>query len=154
MPTIAIELVEIEANTTPLNDEYIAHRLGLIPLVSTRVHDMKTIYEATEDDDWTDIEFALNVLCTGDETMSVTSDDLQPLDPQNNGTSEGGGAIGMAVLVSVRRWTVRLQVKSPATAEGHLTGSRNPLLPLLKNTLLNNQHTQRCFPLGTARGGS
>lgn len=90
VPTIAIELVEIEANTTPLNDEYIAHRLGLIPLVSTRVHDMKTIYEATEDDDWTDIEFALNVLCTGDETMSVTSDDLQPLDPQNNGMSGRG----------------------------------------------------------------
>lgn len=94
VPTIAIELVEIEANTTPLNDEYIAHRLGLIPLVSTRVHDMKTIYEATEDDDWTDIEFALNVLCTGDETMSVTSDDLQPLDPQNNGAKGGEGRLG------------------------------------------------------------
>lgn len=63
MPTIAIELVEIESNTTVLNDEYIAHRLGLVPFVSSRVHDMKTIYEATEDDDWTDVEFTLNVRC-------------------------------------------------------------------------------------------
>lgn len=65
VPTIAIELVEIESNTTVLNDEFIAHRLGLVPLTSTRVHDMKTIYEATEDDDWTDVEFTLNVRCGG-----------------------------------------------------------------------------------------
>lgn len=28
VPTVAIELVEVEINTTVLNDEFLAHRLG------------------------------------------------------------------------------------------------------------------------------
>lgn len=32
VPTMAVDLVEFHENTTVLNDEYIAHRLGLIPI--------------------------------------------------------------------------------------------------------------------------
>jgi DNA-directed RNA polymerase II subunit RPB3 len=80
VPTIAIDLVEIENNTTVLNDEFLAHRLGLVPLLSTKANIMKRPFEATEDDDLVDITFTLDVKCTTDQTLSVTTNDLQ-LDP-------------------------------------------------------------------------
>lgn len=81
VPTIAVDLVEIEENSTVLNDEFIAHRLGLIPLVSSRVGEMKSPFETEEDDDFTDVEFNIDVTCTTDDTLEVTSNDFQ-LDPR------------------------------------------------------------------------
>ena len=37
IPTMAIDLVNIYINSSPIHDEYIAHRLGMIPLVSSNV---------------------------------------------------------------------------------------------------------------------
>jgi len=37
VPTMAIDLVNMEVNTSPLFDEFVAHRLGLIPLSSHEV---------------------------------------------------------------------------------------------------------------------
>lgn len=77
VPTIAIDLVEIENNTTVLNDEFLAHRLGLIPLKSDLAWRMKQPYEATGDEDEiTDVVLSLNVKCTAEGTQFITSNDL------------------------------------------------------------------------------
>lgn len=39
IPTMAFDLVEVKENTGALHDEFIAHRIGLIPLVSQNVND-------------------------------------------------------------------------------------------------------------------
>ena len=40
--TMAIEIVEVEENTSALNDEFIAHRIGLVPLNSVNVDKFET----------------------------------------------------------------------------------------------------------------
>jgi DNA-directed RNA polymerase II subunit RPB3 len=42
VPTFAFEDVEFQQNTSPLPDEFIAHRIGLCPLVSEQVDKFKT----------------------------------------------------------------------------------------------------------------
>jgi len=36
IPTIAIDKIELETNTSPMNDEFLAHRIGLIPILSEK----------------------------------------------------------------------------------------------------------------------
>ncbi|KAK3072945.1 RNA polymerase II subunit 3 [Teratosphaeriaceae sp. CCFEE 6253] len=40
IPTIAIDLVEVESNTSVLADEFLAHRMGLVPLSTRDVDEM------------------------------------------------------------------------------------------------------------------
>jgi DNA-directed RNA polymerase II subunit RPB3 len=81
VPTVAIDLVEFEDNTTVLNDEFIAHRLGLIPLASARAASMKHPYEVYERPEEAEVAFTLDVRCTEDgRTMEITDLDLIPED--------------------------------------------------------------------------
>ena len=62
--------------------QFIAHRLGLIPLLSHKAREMIFPYQ---DDSAVDalaaITLTLDVRCTGDDPVLVTSDDLQSEDP-------------------------------------------------------------------------
>jgi len=49
VPTMAIDQVEITQNTSAVHDEYLAHRCGLIPLISNDVDEYKLLQECTCD---------------------------------------------------------------------------------------------------------
>ncbi|GLT98231.1 hypothetical protein SLE2022_204500 [Rubroshorea leprosula] len=85
VPTIAIHLVEIEVNSSVLNDDFIAHRLGLIPLRSERAMSMRSWLDcdACAGDGQCEscsVEFHLRAKCMTDQTLDVTSKDLYSSD--------------------------------------------------------------------------
>ena len=86
IPTMAIDLVEVETNTSVLADEFIAHRLGLIPLNSKQIEDV--LYTRDCDCDQycenCSITLSLRARCTGDEIMRVYARDLVVAEPRPN----------------------------------------------------------------------
>jgi DNA-directed RNA polymerase II subunit RPB3 len=77
VPTFAIDLVEVVENSTVLCDEFIAHRVGLIPLASEKAFHTCLPHEYEGDQD-TEVEFRieLQAKCGTDQTQDVTSNDL------------------------------------------------------------------------------
>ncbi|CAE6438915.1 unnamed protein product [Rhizoctonia solani] len=76
LPTIAIDLVEIESNTTVLPDEFLAHRLGMVPLDCTCISRCK----------YCSVELYLNVSSTN-QPVDITSNNLDIV-------PSGGGEFG------------------------------------------------------------
>lgn len=79
VPTVAIDVVEVETNTSVLPDEFLAHRLGMIPLISKNC-DTDMVYARDCDCEGgcsrCNITLSLHAKCTGDEIMKVYARDL------------------------------------------------------------------------------
>lgn len=78
IPTIAIDIVEVEANTSVLADEFICHRLGLIPLNSKNIDDMNYTRECDCESycENCSVTLTLYAKCTTDDIMKVYARDL------------------------------------------------------------------------------
>ncbi|KAL8736471.1 MAG: hypothetical protein Q9166_000263 [cf. Caloplaca sp. 2 TL-2023] len=98
VPTIAIDLVEVQANTSSLADEFIAHRLGLIPLNSKNVDDVSYTRDCEYCEQYCEhcsVTLDLHARCTGDEIMKVYARDLVVSEPRPNEW------VGMPVITDV-----------------------------------------------------
>ncbi|KAF2804072.1 DNA-directed RNA polymerase subunit D [Mytilinidion resinicola] len=78
VPTIAIDVVEVLDNTSVLADEFICHRLGLIPLNSTNVDDLLASRDCDCDGycELCSVVLMLDAKCTGNDIMKVYARDL------------------------------------------------------------------------------
>jgi len=82
VPTIAIDMVEIEKNSSPLFDDFIAHRLGLIPLKSGGQQAAKLLYSrdcnCSGECDKCTIEYEIHAKNNNDDPLHVTSKHILP----------------------------------------------------------------------------
>lgn len=81
VPTMAIEFVNIKENTSPLHDEFLAHRLGLIPLYSNTVENFNYPLECTCQDSIEicpvcSVKFSLKIKNTTKDIYEVTTEHL------------------------------------------------------------------------------
>ncbi|CDH51848.1 rna polymerase rpb3 rpb11 dimerization domain-containing protein [Lichtheimia corymbifera JMRC:FSU:9682] len=83
VPTVAIDMVEFETNTTVLADEFLSHRLGMVPIDSRDVEKLRYTRDCTCSQYCPEcsVELTMHVKCTDDRTKYVTSRDLISSNP-------------------------------------------------------------------------
>lgn len=82
VPTMAIDLVEVVENTSALHDEFIAHRLGLVPLQSFEVDkfNFSDKCACSSGCERCSVQFKLHAICSDRDQMEVNTRHIQSPD--------------------------------------------------------------------------
>ncbi|KAJ1670939.1 RNA polymerase II subunit 3, partial [Spiromyces aspiralis] len=96
---MAIDIVEFENNTSVLADEFLAHRLGMIPLTSHNVEKFEYTRDCSCDQYCSKcaVVLTLHARCDGDEIITVTSNDLVSEDSEVVPVVEGENDPGIVI---------------------------------------------------------
>ena len=82
VPTMAIDMVQVTENTSPLFDEFVVHRLGLVPLISEDIdnYNFPINCSCKEGCEKCKVDYDIIVKCgeNNKDTIDVTSDDIKP----------------------------------------------------------------------------
>lgn len=73
VPTMAIETIYIQDNTSIIQDEVLSHRLGLVPILADP-EQFEDFVKDSEPTDLNTIVFKLDVTCTNDPAKTVMND--------------------------------------------------------------------------------
>ena len=88
IPTISIDMVDINTNSSVLPDEFLAHRLGLVPLNSRGVvntlQDSRQCPNCDDHCEWCSVTLRLRAKCERDETMKVFASDLMVVEERRD----------------------------------------------------------------------
>lgn len=118
VPTLAIDWVQLEANSTVLHDEFIAHRLGLIPLISDEVvntMESTRTCPCSEFCESCSVKFTLHVRCDDEKPLNVTTKDLRAVNSKvapvaSRGREESAYADDNEILIVKLRKKQELKV--------------------------------------------
>lgn len=85
VPTMAIEQVVVKENTSPLFDEFICHRLGLIPLISETAEKYNYSRDCNCESKCSkcSVEYRIKKFCNT-EKMDVTTEDIELINSDRN----------------------------------------------------------------------
>ena len=83
VPTMAIDMVQVTENTSPLFDEFVVHRLGLVPLKSDDIdnYNFPLNCSCKEGCDKCKVDYDIMVKCDENckgDTLDVTAEDIIP----------------------------------------------------------------------------
>jgi DNA-directed RNA polymerases I and III subunit RPAC1 len=73
VPTMAIETIYIQDNTSIVQDEVLSHRLGLVPIYADP-NEFEDFFPDSDPTDLNTIVFKLDVTCTNDPAKTVLND--------------------------------------------------------------------------------